>query len=63
MTKMHFQMLADEMRQGKPAPSDVQGGVQWCRDAYALARVCARCNARFDQGRFLTACGISPEDQ
>lgn len=61
---MHFQMLADELKREMPGANwDPNKRVQWLLDVKAVARVCAQCNSRFSQGRFLTACGVAQEDQ
>jgi hypothetical protein len=53
MTRRHFQAVADVLRASGAHPDAV-------RDiALALADVFAADNPRFDEERFLTACGVT----
>jgi hypothetical protein len=51
MSKKHFELLA----QGIRAISDAQSRR---KAAEAVSQVCAMTNPRFDQARFLAACGV-----
>lgn len=64
MSRKHFQALADELKHSKPDTGDVpqpKAMAQWVRDCKAVARACRSMNARFDEGRFLAACGCDDE--
>ena len=51
MSRKHFELLA----QGIRAIADAQSRRQ---AAEAVSQVCAMTNPRFDQARFLAACGV-----
>ena len=63
MTKKHFIELANALRKTMPRPSDGPLMDQWNVDVYAVARVLASFNPRFDSGLWLTyisgGCGPS----
>ncbi len=65
MTKQHFQLLADALKAEMPGTGwdHPNKRVQWLLDVRAVTSVCAQSNARFDRDRFLTACGVSLDEQ
>lgn len=67
MTKKHFIALANALQFAKPCKiAEPQGFKarqrQWIRDCKAIASACATANSNFDRERFLSACGLTSED-
>lgn len=62
ISRKHFQMIADELKEQKPAPHwDANKMTQWELDVRAVARALSHLNPRFDFSRFLSACGLQTE--
>ena len=57
MTRKHFKALAEALKNVQPAEINSPIGRQWERDTNVIAEVLARFNSRFDQQRFVKACG------
>jgi len=59
LTKKTFEVLARGLAATKPQPdAGCPAYIQWTLDVTKVADVCAASNPRFDQARFLQACGV-----
>lgn len=62
ISRKHFQMIADELAEQKPAEHwDPNKRTQWELDVRAVAKALSRLNPRFDFSRFYKACGLEQE--
>jgi hypothetical protein len=62
MTRKHFEQIAATLLAQKPvcdSPDALALRVQWNEQVRAMARMCAESNPRFDNARFMVACGYS----
>ncbi len=63
MTREHFELIAETMKEARPFfKEDARGEEtraygQWANDCTALATCFVSINPRFDRQRFMTACG------
>lgn len=57
MTKKNFKELAYNLHSSKPDGSSQIECRQWELDILAVAKVCKQFNPKFDNDKFLSACG------
>lgn len=58
VTRKDYIAIAQTLRMTKPPTTDSSGMWTWQQVVYQLAGTLADDNARFDQTRFLKACGV-----
>lgn len=63
LTKMHFEAIAETLKESKPDLTWLAEFDQWKRDCNAMADVCYAFNPAFSRSRFLEACGVETENQ
>jgi hypothetical protein len=63
MTKKHFKELALNLHFLKPDDSSRPKFLQWELDVLGVASACKRFNPKFDNEKFLAACGMTVGNQ
>lgn len=65
MTRKHFKLIAEALKDSEPSPSFFESGAifdeakaQWIRSCKSVASVLGQTNPSYDKNRFLDACGI-----
>ena len=59
MTRKHFQALAETLKGSRPWNIDSAARFQWEADVKAVASALRQFNPRFNNARFLEACGVN----
>jgi hypothetical protein len=62
ISRKHFQMIANELRESKPLKSRYSTA-QWELDVESVAKALSKMNPRFDMNRFIETCGIEKEKE
>jgi hypothetical protein len=57
MQRRHFKAIADALNAVRPAADNTPEYYMWARTVSRMADMCRLQNPRFDQDRFLNACG------
>jgi hypothetical protein len=59
MSRKHYKVLAEALRQTKPRPTAKVHMRQWIADVIAIADSLKEDNIRFNRDRFYTACEMT----
>lgn len=58
MTRKHFKLLAEALKDSMPEPTDETAMSQWQKSCKHVAGVLRQANPAFNRDKFLEACGV-----